>query len=76
MAEPTHIRKTTFELRRSADVGPGQGLQVVYSPESAVVLIQVDISGDGWTTIAEMTPLEFHRWVAALDKWATFIDKV
>jgi hypothetical protein len=76
MAEQTHIQKTTFELHKSADVGKGDGLQMVYSPESGVVLVQADISGAGWTTIAEMTPSEFRHWVSALDKWAVFIDKV
>ncbi len=76
MAEQTHLRKTTFELHKVAQAGCGEGLQVVYSPESGVVLIQADVCGNGWATIAEMTPLEFHRWVSALDRWASFIDKV
>jgi hypothetical protein len=76
MAEPTHMHKTTFELHKLVDPGSGDRLQVVYSPESGVVLIQADVRGTGWTTIAEMTPSEFRRWVSALDKWAVFIDKV
>jgi hypothetical protein len=76
MVEPAHTRKTTFELHGTGGPGRGEGLQVVYSPDSGVVLVQADISGTGWTTIAEMTPSEFRHWVSALDKWALFIDKV
>jgi hypothetical protein len=76
MAEQTHIHKTTFQLQKSVDPGRGDGVQFVYSHESGVVFIQVDLRASGWVTIAEMTPTEMRNWVSALDKWAVFIDKV
>lgn len=76
MAEPTHIHKTTLELRADGCAGHSDALQVSYSPQAGVVFVQADVGGAGWTTIAEMTLEEFGRWVSALDKWATFINKV
>ena len=76
MAEQTHVHKMTVELHKTVNGSCGDALQVVYSPESGVVLIQADVCGLGWTTIAEMTPSEFRHWVSTLDYWAGFINKV